>query len=234
MNYLSIAIPTYEMNGMGSKFLEFSFEKLKLQTFTDFQVVVSDHSKNDDVKSLCENWSDKLNIKYIRNEESIGSSSANINNVISNSDGKWIKIIFQDDFLYDNESLLNIYNSIKDTNKKWLVSACEHSTDGFLMYRPFYPRWNDDMQYGNNTISSPSVLCIKNEDTLFFDNRLIWLMDVEYYKRLYDNFGEPILLNKICVVNRTWANQLTNKITEKIKNDEYLLMRSIYDSNRNI
>ena len=31
MNYLSIAIPTYEMNGMGSKFLEFSFEKLKLQ-----------------------------------------------------------------------------------------------------------------------------------------------------------------------------------------------------------
>jgi hypothetical protein len=227
--FFSIGIPCYEMHGLGVKFLNHSFSILESQTFKDFEIIISDHSTNSDIKNLCEEWSNKLKIRYIKNNENRGSSSFNINNSIKNSNGNWIKILFQDDFLYSNNSLMDIYNIInQNESSKWLVTACEHSNDGINFYRPLYPRWNDNIQYGNNTISSPSVLCIKNEELIFFDERLIWLMDVDYYRQLYDKWGLPLFLEKINVVNRTWGSQLSNTIPEERKYSEYKLMLEKY------
>lgn len=233
MPTLSIAIPTYEMKGLGTGFLDFSFNKLSNQSFKDFEIVISDHSRTDDIKNLCENWSNQLNIKYIRNENKIGSSSANINNAIKNSSGDWIKILFQDDFLYDYDSLEKLVNVIKSNdNLNWIITACEHSNDGYSMYKPMFPHWNEDMYLGNNTFSSPSVMTIKNtSNKLFFNEDLIWLMDVEYYKRMYDIYGEPYYLPDISIVNRTWGNRLSDSISKEVKDREYRYMVDNYKGN---
>lgn len=224
MPYFSIAIPTYEMRGCGVEFLEHSFMKLYSQSFKDFEVVVSDHSMNTDIQNLCNDWINKLNIKYLRNEICRGSSSANLNNAIKNSSGKWIKILFQDDFLFDYLSLENIKSKIDD-DTYWLASACEHTNDGFDLYRPFYPKWNDDIDIGNNTISSPSVICIRNENPLYFDEDFIWLMDVEYYKRMYDSYGEPTYIHNITVVNRTWNGSISSQIsTERMLEEKQIMI----------
>lgn len=221
MNFFSIAIPTYEMHGFGKLFLEHSFKKLHVQSFKDFEVVISDHSPTDIIEKLCLEWQDKLLIKYIKNTNQIGNSSANLNNAINNCTGKWIKILFQDDYLYDKDSLLSLSEFILKSSKLWYITACEHSNDGINCYRPFYPRWNNNMYIGDNTFSSPSVLTIKNTpNKQFFDENLIWLMDVDYYQRMYNFYGEPGYVNTICVVNRTWANSVTNTIPQKIKDNE--------------
>ena len=49
----------------------------------------------------------------------IGSSSANANSCILNSRGKLIKILCQDDYLYDMHSLEQTVNTF-DYSKKWL------------------------------------------------------------------------------------------------------------------
>ena len=234
-NFLSIAIPTYEMKGFGTKFLEFSFQKLDEQIFKDFEVVVSDHSTNDEIKNLCDTWANDLNIKYIRNENSIGSSSVNINNAIRNCTGDWVKVLFQDDFLYDYESLFILNKFIIDNpSTEWIVTACEHSDDGYNMYKAFYPQWNDNIHLGKNSISSPSVLCFKNkENKFYFDEDLIWLMDVDYYKKLYDEYGEPSYIYDILVVNRTWGDRLSDNITLDTKSKELAMMRSRYPSVQN-
>ena len=230
MSYFSIAIPTYEMHGKGVSFLEHSFYKLNQQSFKDFEVVISDHSKSDDIKNLCHSWNDRLNIRYIKNPDNIGSSSANLNNALRNCNGKWIKILFQDDYLFDYDSLSNIYNYINvNPDIKWIATACEHSIDGYTTYRPFYPRWNNMLYLGNNTISSPSVITIKNENIKFFNNNLIWLMDVEFYKRMYDSYGEPGYINEISVVNRTWNNSITNTVSEEVKRKEFLIVKDLHD-----
>jgi len=223
MNFFSIAIPTYEMKGKGVDFLEFSFNKLINQNFKDFEVVISDHSKDSLIEELCNVWRTKLNMKYSRNHSEVGSSSANINNAIINSTGQWIKILFQDDFLFDENSLMVTHDSIKSNlDSKWFVSSCQHSHDGYSFYREFIPQWNDKMIYGNNTISSPSVLTIKNdENKLLFDKDYIWLMDCDYYQRCYNLFGAPTIINRVTVVNRTWPNQLTNELSFEIKNKEH-------------
>jgi hypothetical protein len=229
--YFSIAIPTYEMNGQGSTFLDFSFQKLNDQVFKNFEIVISDHSISDEIKDLCTKWSDILDIKYVRNTNKIGSSSANVNNAIRNCTGEWIKILFQDDFLFDYESLSKISDFISSSpNSEWIATSCEHSNDGQDMYRPFYPKWDDNIHFGKNTISSPSVICIKNKtNKLYFDEDLIWLMDVEYYKRMYDSYGEPSYIYDIIVVNRTWGNQLTNTIGDEVKSKEKAIIKSRYN-----
>ena len=79
---ISVCIPTYEMNGKGAEYLEYSFNILYQQTFTDFEIIISDHSKTDLIKELCDRWATVLDIKYLRNEYKRGSSSANVNNAV--------------------------------------------------------------------------------------------------------------------------------------------------------
>ena len=135
-----------------------------------------------------------------------------------------IKIIFQDDFLWDEFSLEKTVDYFKE-DKNWLVSACQHTNDnGKTFINQFYPRYHNKIHLGINTISSPSVLTIKNKNKILFDERLIWLMDVDYYKMCYDTFGEPIVLNEVTVVNRISKEQLSSNMPEKIKNIELNLM----------
>ena len=49
---LSIAIPSYEAKGFGVSYLEKNFNILLNQTFQDFEVVISDNSKDDNILNL--------------------------------------------------------------------------------------------------------------------------------------------------------------------------------------
>jgi hypothetical protein len=228
MNPLSVCIPTYEMHGLGSKFLEHSFDILSRQTYKDFNVIISDHSIDNSIKDLCDKYSKVLNIQYYHNTEKLGNSAANLNNAIRKADGKIIKIIFQDDFLYSEKSLEDIIINFDLQKDDWMITACEHTKDGKNFIRPFYPKYNKFILFGYNTISSPSVLTIKNDHPLLFDENLIWLIDCEYYKRCYKKFGEPKILNRINVVNRIGEHQVTYTIVNpflKLKEFLYIIKK---------
>jgi len=225
--FFSIAIPCYEMGGKGSEFLNFSLCKIESQSFKDFEVIVSDHSYDDSIKKVCDDWSDRIDIKYFRNTEGVGSSSLNINNAIRNSNGEWIKILFQDDFLYSENSLLDIKDSLNDKTF-WVATACEHTNDGESFYRPFLPKWNDDIKYGINTISSPSVITIRKDLGILFDPEYIWLMDTDWYYRIWISYGEPQYIKKINVVNRTWSDSVSNTISDFLKRSELKKIKEKY------
>ena len=211
---ISICIPCYEMHGKGGDFLSFSLEKILEQTHKDFEVVISDHSESDLIKKVCTSFESRgMDLKYVRNDENRGNSSANINNAILNSTGEIIKVLFQDDFLFHKRSLSHIDKIFRLTNATWLVSASCHSLDGKNFERDYYPRYTEDIMEGNNLISSPSVLSFRRSDKpILFDEKLVWLMDCDIYKRLYMEHGEPFYLNVINVVNRTWGGQFNNHI----------------------
>ncbi|MDQ3014272.1 MAG: glycosyltransferase [bacterium] len=233
--HLSVCIPTYEMKGLGAQFLRESFDILLQQTFKDFEVVISDNSKTDVIKKVCDEYKDKLDIHYYPNPDPIKEMAQNFNNVIKSAKGRLIKILLQDDFLYDARSLEHVVSNFDLERDHWLVTACEHSKDGKTFYRPFYPTYNHDIIFGRNTISSPSVLTIKNESPLLFDTHLKWYIDCDYYKRYYDAFGEPKIVNEISVVNRTGEHQTSSFLATTIKEKEFAYMMKKYnvpDANR--
>jgi len=220
--FFSIAIPAWGIKGKGAEYLEHSLNIIAQQSFTDYNVVISDHSEDEDIKNLCKVWSSIVDIKYTKNEIGRGKIAPNINNAIRHCNGKYIKMLFQDDFLYDVDSLQIIKNSIEENpNASWFITACVHTDDCITMYDRMTPYYHDRIYEGINTISCPTVLTVKNYDELpIFDESLNWLVDVEYYKRLYDKYGGPIVIDAVCAVNRNSEVRTTNMMTEKQKQEE--------------
>jgi len=213
---ITVCIPTYEMSGMGKNFLLQGFESLYKQSYRDFDIVVSDQSTDNDVKKVCQKWGSKMDISYFKFLGERGSS-ANTNNAIKRSTGEIIKILFMDDFFFDNGALGTMVEMFdKEPNKNWLVTACGHlyETSGHIG-NFMVPSYHKDIHLGKNTISSPSVLSIRNINPLYFDEKLSWLMDVEYYKRLYDSFGLPMILDIPCIVNRIHSNSITTSLSSE-------------------
>lgn len=228
--FFSIAIPTYEFNGKGVEYLENSFKILNNQNFKNFEVVISDHSDDNLIEELVKKWSSSLNInhQYFKDGKT-KTHSLNVNNAISNCKGEWIKILFQDDYLFDENSLQNQYNFIKNNQSvKWFFTKFYHSNDGINLYNLYHPRWNENIYKGYNTLGGPSGLTLKNENVPNFDGRLIWLMDCDFYKKLFIKYGEPQICDDVTVVNRTSDDQLTTTIQESIKINEYKIIEEIY------
>jgi glycosyltransferase involved in cell wall biosynthesis len=229
--FFSIAIPTWEINGKGAEYLDHSINVLANQYFKDFEVVVSDHSLDDSIYDVCKNWSEYLDIGYYRNDYGRGKIAPNLNFAMSMCSGEYIKIIFQDDFLYGEDALIDIKYAIDNSYKEvqWLVTGCCHTRDGENVYDQMVPHYNDRIHAGYNTISCPSVLTVKNDtETMSFNEDLNWLVDCEYYKRCYDKFGLPTVVSHVCTVNRDSEVRTTNMMTEQQKAEEVRKMIEKY------
>jgi glycosyltransferase involved in cell wall biosynthesis len=229
---VSIAIPVYEMNSMGRDFLDISLKNISNQTYKNIQVVISDHSVNSDIEELCDLYSKNLNVLYLKNTEKRGSSSANLNNAIINCKGQIIKILMQDEFLYDNLSIEKIANIFKNNKSVyWLVSGCIYGPNEFDLRGSMYPIYSSEITKGVNTIGSPSMLTIKNENLELFNENLLWVMDCEYYKRMFDKFGEPTIINEHQIFVAQHKNQVTSILSEEVKNAEvdYLIKKYSYE-----
>ena len=209
---MSIAIPTWECYGRGGEFLDDLLRTIEIQTFKDFEVCISDHSKDDNVLNVVKQFENKFKIVYFRNENNRGNGPVNTNKSIDMCSGDIIKVMFQDDFFYDDESLQKIHTSLSNSDNMWLVNGCNHTNnDGHSFYNEMYPRWNDDIINGVNTISSPSVLSIKKGvfNKVKFDTDLTMMMDCEFYYHVKKSFGDPIYYDDILVTNRVHSEQIS-------------------------
>lgn len=221
--YVSVCLPVYDMHGVGHVFLKHNLEILEQQTFKDFEVVISDYSKDEKIQQLCSQYAGNIRINYFRNTDPTGGMSANTNNAIIHSSGKLLKILFQDDFLYTANALAETVRHFDLTKDRWLVTGCLHTTDGEKFVRPFFPTFNHEILLGNNTIGSPSVLTIKNDRPLLFDVKLKWLMDCDYYKRCFNIYGPPKIANTITTVIRQGRHQISQtEAVEEVRKSERL------------
>ncbi len=225
MKKISICIPTYEMHGKAKELLIRNFNILKKQTYQNFEVIISDNSEDDVVKNLCQDPEYKsLNIKYSRNPRK--GLSANTNESIKKATGDLIKILYMDDYFANENSLEQI---VKNFTGFWLVTGCGHDDGNSKITNEQYPIYSRKISRGKNTIGSPSVLTIKNEDLIFFDENLSWVLDCDYYSRLYEKYGNPTILNEINVIIGTGQHQTTFhlKFSKKLKEILILLTRYI-------
>ena len=224
---VSIAISTYEANGMGYKLLMYNLNQIFKQDYPEIEVVISDHSKDDKIKDVVSmfNQKNKYPIKYLRETENRGNISFNINNAIKHCSGDLIKIIFMDDYLYATNAIsiiVDLFNKNKEC--KWLICSCAviNEKKELCVHKT---RLNPALVFGYNTVGPPSVIAFRNINILF-DNKLKWNMDVEFYHRIFFKYGKPIIYNETeLIVNYHHDEQVTNTIIDdelKKKESEYI------------
>ena len=222
---LSIAIPVYEAHGKGWLYLSELLNSIKKQTFQDYEVVISDQSIDDNIKKLCDLYSDHMNIKYVSGHSVNRTNSCNANNAIANCSSDFIKIMFGDDFFIDDRALEKI-KKMFDSGSRWIVNGSVHCNSIHHLFRPLVPYYNHDIHKGINTISSPSVLAFYKK--IYFDEKLIMLMDCDIYKKLYNTYGNPTILKDFLICNRLHENQMQNLHKDKLE-QEIVYCTNIYN-----
>jgi len=213
---ISIAIPTWESYGKGAEFLDDLLRTIEIQTFKDYEVCISDHSEDNSIFDKVVEFEDRIDFCYEKNKNDKGNGPANTNRAIKMCSGEIIKVMFQDDFFYDDEALEKIVNEFDNSDKMWLVNGCNHTQDdGHSFYWEMYPTWNDKLLEGVNTISSPSVLSFRKEVENRFDETLVYFMDCEFYYGMNDKHGQPIFLNDVLISNRVGDYSVTTNVSHK-------------------
>lgn len=92
---VSIGLPVWN----GEKYLDQALASLVSQTFTDFEIIISDNGSTDRTEEICRSWVEQdRRIRYIRNEENRGSAW-NFNRVFHEATGTYFKWAAYDDKL---------------------------------------------------------------------------------------------------------------------------------------
>ena len=86
----------------GELFIKKSIESILVQTFTDFELIISDNSSTDSTQEICQNFLKKDNrIRIFKQKENIGVHR-NFNFLLSQAKGKYFAWAAVDDYL-DND-----------------------------------------------------------------------------------------------------------------------------------
>jgi len=92
---VSIGLPVYN----GENYLKEAIDSILAQTFTDFELIISDNASTDKTPGICREYAAKdPRIRYYRNEKNQGASW-NFNNVFKLSTGEYFKWAAHDDLI---------------------------------------------------------------------------------------------------------------------------------------
>ena len=224
---ISVCIPTYGMKGKGAFYLHKNLSSIFMQTEVPYEVVISDHSIDDEVEKAALSWKDLLNIKYFRNSNKIGCISANLNNCMEKCSGDVLDFMLQDDYYFCPWSLKKRIEML--SSSQWAVTSTLHySVERDQFYWHLIPEYRSDIYLGFNSIGSPSLLTMK-KNSLTFDENLLMLTDCDYYKQLHDSFGKPNTTSEITVISCIWEGQSQNSISSENKEKEIQIVKDKYE-----
>lgn len=189
---VSIVVPIHDMKN-GGFFLWRLVNSLTSQTFKDWELIITKD----------------------------GKMAENTNSGIKRARGKYIKILYLDDYFTDETVLGLAIKYMEKYNLEWGIYGSHNNQR---------PEWTDNIETGNNRLGSPSALIFRNhfEDNLLFDERMSWLLDCDYYRRLHDKYGKPALFLGACITLGEGDHQMTHILIDEEKLKEHELIKEKY------
>ncbi|MBS4043081.1 MAG: glycosyltransferase family 2 protein [Chitinophagaceae bacterium] len=184
--FISICIPAYK----NLLFLERLLNSIAVQTFKDFEVVITDDSPDDELRIFLENYQSHYPIQYYKNQYALGTPE-NWNEGIRKAKGEWIKIMHDDDWFLHENSLAQFASLAQANQNAFIFSAyqnlyleekrTEKVVEDSDSFRFKHLKKNVASLLSKNIIGPPSVIMHKNDGKIFYDKQLKWLVDIDFY-----------------------------------------------------
>ncbi|HXB45078.1 MAG TPA: glycosyltransferase family 2 protein [Puia sp.] len=211
---ISICIPAYKR----TEFLKRLLDSISIQSFQDFEVIVTDDSPGSDVEQLCIPYKSKFLLSHFRNNQPLGTPE-NWNEAISKATGQWIKLMHDDDWFSGRDSLQAFADRIKaNPHVSFIFSAYskiyldEAKTED--IYVPFFRyrllKKNPVTLLSTNIIGPPSVVLHLNNKKFVYDKKLKWLVDIDFYIRYLER-ENPVYINRAIINVGVSAEQVTKE-----------------------
>ncbi len=225
---ISICIPTYER----VEYLKRLLESIRIQTFKNFEVIITDDSKSSVIESFIKEYTPEFPLQFHKNTPSLGTSK-NMVEGMKFARSQWIKLVLDDDWFTDENSLEIIAAHTQEDNKiiySGFITFEEETgkrEDRTLSKTQFSKLLkNPYLLMSDNIIGVPSVLMFRKNENLLFDERLNWLTDIECYVRWINEYkNKNIYISKPLITVSYNASQLTRtlSVNPKVVIHDYLL-----------
>lgn len=199
--HISICIPSYKR----IHYLQRLLDSINIQTFSDFEVIVSDDSDDFSVKDLLVGFEKKFKIVYFKNEPALGTPE-NWNEAIRRATGTWIKMMHDDDWFATKDALQIFYENIQTHNDAdFFFSAFENVQEGSDEKQLVKMSFLDKIIFRMNPyhllkkvyIGNPSCTLVRRNLDIWYDSRYKFIVDFEYYIRIIQKTKMPVYIDKV-------------------------------------
>lgn len=120
---VTVAIPTYNS---GERFLTDAIDSVLTQSFSDFELLISDNCSPDNTSEVVGGYTDPR-IRYVRHETNIGAN-ANFNYCLNHASGEYL-VLLSDDDLLDPDFLQTCVDAVADKTDVGFVRTGARTID---------------------------------------------------------------------------------------------------------
>ena len=163
---VSICIPTFN----GEKFLQEALNSIKLQTYKNIEVIISDDESKDKTLEICLKFKSEVNFPVFIYSHKPAGIGSNWNHTIKKSNGEYIKLLFQDDVL-ESDCVEVMMNYLLKSNLEFVVSKREiiNADSKKVSKGIWYKNFNDLQQSAGIPVNQFFILSKKNLKELNFN-----------------------------------------------------------------
>jgi len=230
--FLSICIPAYKRPENIDRLLS----SINIQTFKNYEIIITDDSADDSLKNVLEKYK-HLPIEYCRNQKPLGTP-ANWNFCVSLAKGEWIKIMHDDDWFVDEQSL-STFVEATTKGKSFIASRYFNVFSSGEKEMPDFPTVSKAkilqvpmLLLAKNVIGPPSVTLVHHSIKEQYDTFMKWRVDIDYYIRILSKEKKFELIDKPLVNVGISESQVTNNCIDNpdVELPEGLLLLHKYGS----
>lgn len=184
---ISICIPVYNQPDLLVRCLK----SIVRQNYKYIEVIISDDSPGKDIEEVLAPFLKKLSIRYFFNQPAL-KSPENWNYAIEKANGDLILVLHQDDWLHATDALSTYGRAFQDPSISLAfcrnTAVTKHGEIVTLQKKRNLVRQLNKKPMHllfSQVIGTPSNLMFRSSIPLRFDNRFVWLVDVDFYIRLF-------------------------------------------------
>lgn len=207
---ISICIPSYKRPENIRRLLQ----SIAAQTFKDYEIIITDDSPDESVKNVVDSFS-QLPIFYFKNPKALGTP-ANWNCAISMAKGEWVKLMHDDDWFRNTDSLQKFADKTNE-NKRFIFSGFVTVFESGIEKKSTFPiQWEKRIAnhpvslLAQNVIGTPSVTLVHRSIHEVYDERMKWRVDIDYYMRLLMKEKSFVFIDEPLVNVGMSEGQVTN------------------------
>lgn len=247
---VSICVPTRN----GEQYLSQTLESIKVQTYPNIEVVISDDSSIDATIEICKQFQSAVNFPVYIHQHIPNGIGENWNNAIHFSNGEYIKLLFQDDIM-DCKCLEKMMSTLLENQLEIVISKRNiiDENSNIINYGDWFQLYGDLQKtvgipdnlffiFGKKdfkllTIHNATLFNIFGEPccSLFtkklfnsvgsFNNSLKQVLDYEYWLRTIKDYKIGIINEKL--IDFRHHNQQTSNKNATLSIDERSIIKNI-------
>ena len=217
---LSVLVPNYNYG----RFLAEALTSVLEQSFTDFELVISDDSSTDNSPAIISDFATRdPRIRFTRQPTNLGLAE-NFNWCLARARGEYVKFLLADDKLAHPEALEHLVSALDKNANIVLVSATAQIIDArsqLLYLRDYFGRdlvkdggaiSRECILRGSNFIGEPSVFVFRRSCASHgFNPAYHYWVDLEFALRVLEQ-GDFAYLNEPLVAFRQHPAQLSQRL----------------------